>query len=449
VKISNISIIVLGVAGLALGGCHLYNNDQPTGCAGYIGCSATEARKGTQIGLVPDVDGGTVSHVTHAINKGCGMMVPDGTMPTIVGKPNGYTHFTVMATGATLQGTIPSKAGPRTFWVRVPADYDPNHKYRLQYVGQGCGGYGVANTSTIQFFKGDEEVIYVALDIPTDMANQDCYDNRDGPNSQEWEAFQLFQEFVDSHYCVDNNRVYISGYSTGGWLTDMWGCYFAGDGQHPWNGKPGTIPTSMSSSVSGTQLTSRANVVPLDGSVGDGPLMSEAGGSTDAPAAEVPGGSTDAGGGNANDTGPAYVPTAGAARAFAPEYHIRAQMGISGGEPDNNPPCNGPVAAIWIHDLMDGNAYAGNFNIALPRVLRMNSCGSTDPVAAPKVPWHEDIMGVGVCKQYTGCPKNYPVVFCTTDGQGHADQHGIAIPGYAAFANEMEAAAGLQPAMGH
>ena len=62
-KISNISIIVLGVAGLALGGCHLYNNDQPTGCAGYIGCSATEARKGTQIGLVPDVDGGTVSHV--------------------------------------------------------------------------------------------------------------------------------------------------------------------------------------------------------------------------------------------------------------------------------------------------------------------------------------------------------------------------------------------------
>jgi poly(3-hydroxybutyrate) depolymerase len=448
VKISNIISIVLGVAGLALGGCHLYNNDQPTACAGYIGCSAVEAQKGKQIGLMPDVDGGSTSRALHAINTGCGMQVPDGTMPTIPGMPKGYTHFTVMATGATLQGTIPTKAGPRTFWVRVPADYDPTHKYRLQYIGQGCGGYEVANTSTVQFFKGDEEVIYVALDIPRDMANQDCYDNRDGPKSQEWEAFQLFQDFVDSHYCVDNNRVYVSGYSTGGWLTDMWGCYFAGDGLQPWNGKPMAIPASMSSSVDGTQLTSRANVVPLDASVGDAPkdaLVSEAGGSADAPAAADASMSDALSNSNGGD---AYIPTAGQ-RMFAPEYHIRAQMGISGGEPDNNPPCNGPIAAIWIHDLMDGNAYSGNHDIALPRVLKMNSCGSTDPDKAPQAPWHEDIMGTGVCKQYTGCPKAYPVVFCTTVGQGHADQHGIAIPGFTTFANEMEAAAGLKPTSGH
>jgi hypothetical protein len=154
----------------------------------------------------------------------------------------------------------------------------------------------------------------------------------------------------------------------------------------------------------------------------------------------------------ADDSAP-YVPNPGQ-RLFAPEYHIRIQAGISGGEPDNNPPCNGPIAAIWIHDLMDSNAYSQNYDVALPRVLKMNGCGKQangtvpGPDAQPKIPWHEDIMGAGVCKQFTSCPKNYPVVFCTTNGLGHADQHAIVIPGWTTFFKETEAAAGLTPAMG-
>jgi hypothetical protein len=138
-----------------------------------------------------------------------------------------------------------------------------------------------------------------------------------------------------------------------------------------------------------------------------------------------------------------YVPAAGA-RMFAPEYHIRAQMGVSGSEPANNPPCNGPVAAIWIHDLTDGNPYAGNHDVALPRVLKMNGCTNLNQNdQSQMMPWHEDIMGTGVCKKYTSCPAKYPVVFCTTTGLGHADQHGIAIPGFTKFEEEMEMAAGL------
>jgi hypothetical protein len=250
----------------------------------------------------------------------------------------------------------------------VPADYDPNHKYRTVYIGQGCGGYEVANTQTLQLFNGkvggEEEAIYVALDIPTDMANQDCYDNRAGLQSQEWEAFELFHSVVDANYCVDNDNVFVSGYSTGGWLTNMWGCYFAGDGQHPWNG--------------------------------------QVGGSADA-----------------------------APRKFAPRYHIRGQAAVSGGEPDNNPPCNGPIAAIWIHDLMDNNAYSQNHDVALPRVLRMNGCEGSRTA-----PWHEDVAGAGICVQYTDCPARYPVVFCTTTGQGRTDQHYRAVPAFKLFFDE-------------
>jgi poly(3-hydroxybutyrate) depolymerase len=451
------------VASVALGGCHLYNNDNDnTACSGYLGCSRSQG----QIGIQPPVDPCTGKvYIPRTTNVGCGKDLPAMQIPTVKDKPTGYTHYMVQGTGDTLAAMQPTKVGPRTFWVRVPQDYDPSHKYRTVYIGQGCGGYNVANTSTVQFFKettgGDEEAIYVALDIPTDMANQDCYDNRDGPASQEWEAFQLFHDLIDDTYCVDNNRVYISGYSTGGWLTNMWGCYFAGDGYHPWNGVPGTIAPMSIETPAGTELTSRA------GQVGDGGTATDsgsAGGSGGAGAGGAGGadqgsagqsGSAGSGGAGAAGAGAAGAGGAGGMsapatggcvpRKFAREYHIRAQSGISGGEPDNNPPCNGPIAAIWIHDLGDSNAYTANHDIALPRVLKMNGCFSKTPKTKP---WHEDIMGVGVCVQYTDCPAAYPVVFCTTTGQGHADQHERAIPGYNAFWKEMEAAAGLKPASG-
>jgi hypothetical protein len=298
-----------------------------------------------------------------AINAGCGKPLPAAQPQTVPGKPTGYMHYTVMGTGATLDGTIPEKAGPRTFWVRVPADYNPNRKYRTVYLGQGCGGYNVANTATFPLYNeklgGTEQAIYVALDIPTDMANQDCYDNRDGPRSQEWEAFELIHSVVDGNYCVDNDNVFVSGYSTGGWLTNMWGCYFAGDGEHPWNGQAG------------------------------------------GPGSATP-------------------------RRFAPRYHLRGQAAVSGGEPDNNPPCNGPIAAIWIHDTNDSNPYTANHTLALNRVLKMNGCFATNP---PTKPWHDE-RWPGVCVQYTDCPAAYPVVFCTTSGLSKGNQSEKAVPAF-------------------
>jgi poly(3-hydroxybutyrate) depolymerase len=230
---------------------------------------------------------------------------------------------------------------------------------------------------------------------------------------------------VDSNFCVDNDRVYATGYSTGGWLQNMWGCYFAGDGLHPWNGTPGKIAS----------LTSRANNVSDAGSgngASDGPMSvpPDAAPTADSGAAGAPGGSEV----ETFPDGPAYIPTAGQ-RKFAPEYHVRAQAGVSGGEPDNNPPCNGPVAAFWIHDLLDPNAYSANHTTALERVLRMNGCFSNNP---PTAPWHEDVLGKGVCVEYTACPAAYPVIFCTTNMYGHGAQDARAVPGFNLFFNELE-----------
>jgi hypothetical protein len=330
-----------------------------TGLAGtgVAGTSAVAGASGTS--------GGAGSPGGPVVSPGCGLPLPASEVQTVPGKPTGYTHFTVMATGATLQGSNPAKAGPRTFWVRVPVDYDPNHPYHVVYVGQGCGGFNVANTSTYPLYSeavgGSEQAVYVALDIPADMANQDCYDTGSGGASQEWEAFALIHGFVEAHFCVDNDHVYVGGYSTGGTLANMWGCYFAGDGA-----KPASDPSRP--------------------------------------------------------------------RLFAPRYHVRAQAAVASLEPQNDPTCNGPVAGFWIQDLMDPVPYAGA-QAARDRVLRMNAC-----TGSPTQPWHPEILGMGVCVQYTSCPAGYPVVFCTTTGFGHADQHERAVPGFKLFFDEVSAA---------
>jgi hypothetical protein len=294
---------------------------------------------------------------------GCGKPLPSNQIATVPGLPTGYTQFTVMGTGANLtDAPIAEYAAPRTFWVRVPADYDPNRAYRVVYIGQGCGGYDQANISTYQLFNeaygGTEQAIYVALDIPRDMANQDCYDIGDGLRSQEWEAFQLFQGFVDDHYCVDLNRIYVAGYGPGGSLANMWGCYFAG-----W-------PTRQ--------------------------------------------------------------------RKFAPRYHLRGQVAVMAGEPDEQPTCGGPVAALWLHDVNYSTPIASDI-AALARVGRVNGCDTNYDDASLQVPWHADGQGIGdVCRKFVGCPADSPVVFCTTRGEGFTDQHERVIPAARLFFEDTE-----------
>jgi hypothetical protein len=360
-----------GAAGTsALGGASA-SGTAGSGAGGTAGASASAGTNG--LGGASGAAGAGGAPTRQRPPSGCGRPLPKDQPETVPGTAKGYLHFTVMGTGATLAGPEPAKAGPRTFWVRPPADYDPNHKYRVVYLGQSCGGYQIANTNTYALYQqaggGNEEAIYVALDVPENMANADCYDYRAGPSSQEWEAFELIHSAVDETYCVDDDNVFVSGYSAGGYLANMWGCYFAGDGAHPWNGTPGGDPQAP-------------------------------------------------------------------ARRFAPWYHVRGQASIAGGDPDNNPPCNGAVAGLWIADNTDGHTPVDASKAALARVLEMNGCAGAN---SPTVPWHTELTGSGGCVEYTSCPKEHPVIFCTTAGFGHSDQHQLAIAAFNLFFDEATA----------
>ncbi len=199
-------------------------NTGNTGNAGSDGGSSSGGTGGS--GVIPSPGDKPLR------SSGCGQPLPAEQVPTIPGSRTGYTEFKVMQTGANLVATNPARAGERQFFVRVPTDYNPETAYRIVYIGQGCGAQHAGKTNTFAMFNeaqgGDEQAIYVGLSVPDNNANPGCYDNNTGPESQEWEAFDLIHTFVEGKYCVDNNRIFVIGYSTGGWLANMWGCYFGG-----------------------------------------------------------------------------------------------------------------------------------------------------------------------------------------------------------------------------
>jgi hypothetical protein len=104
--------------------------------------------------------------------------------------------------------------------------------------------------------------------------------------------------------------------------------------------------------------------------------------------------------------------------AFARGGVIRGIATAAGGLRKDRPtPSRIPFAAILLTGAGDtSNPITGATGSALARdlVLQTNGCVGTATVDWPAMP---------SCKQYTGCPAAYPVIWCTPDG-GHTDGGG-------------------------
>jgi poly(3-hydroxybutyrate) depolymerase len=121
--------------------------------------------------------------------------------------------------------------------------------------------------------------------------------------------------------------------------------------------------------------------------------------------------------------------------AFADK--LRGAVQVSGTEPLRLPACtSGPLSAFFIHDKLDAaQPYAADLP-ACTRILMDNGCGvaTCDPTdivhTKPYVPIGTAPPAGTKCVQWSGCPAAFPVVFCTTTGQGHLDQQQWAIAAF-------------------
>jgi polyhydroxybutyrate depolymerase len=153
--------------------------------------------------------------------SGGGMSMPMGPMPTAgcmqpapVEEPQKWLEKAI--TVANLPADQQEAFATRRYFVRLPVAYDHTKKYPVVFYGPGCGAKNVESTPMMDQIKND--AIHVFL-----LQKNDCFSTGSYP-SPEVPYFTQALDEIQAKYCTDSSRVFVSGYSSGGWLSNVLAC---------------------------------------------------------------------------------------------------------------------------------------------------------------------------------------------------------------------------------
>ena len=176
-----------------------------TGAAGSAaGGSTGTAGAGTGTGGA----GGPPAGVQSGMSDGCGKAAMDPLSK--------YVMHNIMVTLTT------TKAGSwnnRVYYIDLPAMYDSSKPYPILFGGAGCGGAPNTNGSSGGFGVLPTNNTN-AIQIGLSYTNGSCF-AQGGADNHEAPYFDAVLKEVESNYCVDKGRVFVGGYSSGGWLGYM------------------------------------------------------------------------------------------------------------------------------------------------------------------------------------------------------------------------------------
>jgi poly(3-hydroxybutyrate) depolymerase len=137
-------------------------------------------------------------------------------------QPNGsYFEYHMSVSGPDLDANMQPKMRDRRYYVRLPANYDQTAPNRVVYIGPGCGG----NTATevLQLHKTDMDGAILVAVMPLPEFGG-CFDET--VNSVEYPFFDALHKKIESSFCVDPDRQFYAGFSTGARLGYMLDCVF-------------------------------------------------------------------------------------------------------------------------------------------------------------------------------------------------------------------------------
>jgi poly(3-hydroxybutyrate) depolymerase len=128
--------------------------------------------------------------------------------------PGSWVHYTV-----TITPPPPRGVDTRDYFIKLPPSYDRAKPYRLVFEGPGCNNPG---TNVIDYARpaGAEGVIQIGLAPEAELGK--CFELRN--DSVEYKFFDTVYAIAQDKLCFDQHRVFISGFSSGSWLSNMIGC---------------------------------------------------------------------------------------------------------------------------------------------------------------------------------------------------------------------------------
>lgn len=107
----------------------------------------------------------------------------------------------------------------RRYWTKLPTSYDGTKPVPAVFYGPGCGASGVEGSPLDASIKDSAMRVFV-------IGTGGCFDTK-GPEP-ETGYFNAVLDDVQAKYCTDKGKVFVSGYSSGAWLSMLLSCT-AGD----------------------------------------------------------------------------------------------------------------------------------------------------------------------------------------------------------------------------
>jgi poly(3-hydroxybutyrate) depolymerase len=197
------------------------------------GASTTDSAGDASAGEIPDGDAGTGGTGAPVIHPG-GCTVA----PAAADSSTQFIEKIVMVTGVdpALITKYPVNNGAqfnwtkRNYFLRLPMNYDPTKAYPVDMAATGCAGNettGSSGSYTLPSASGGQpDSIQIGLSyVTSNAANPSCVAFTDDyVDSPEPEYISAVIDDVRAKYCVDNSKIFVNGYSSGAFEAVMSGC---------------------------------------------------------------------------------------------------------------------------------------------------------------------------------------------------------------------------------
>lgn len=185
--------------------------------AGEAGTSSTAGAPGTAGSAGTGAGGGTFT-VPRGNSAGCTKAAPAGD------NPDDFNKHEVDVTGVdpAFIAEFPPSPGNnggytythRNYYVKLPADYDPSKSYPVTFGGGGCGNSsGDSGKGGGQQPKG---MTAIQIGLSYVYHGGACFED-DHANTPEPAYFDAVMKDISANYCIDLEKVFVGGWSSGAW----------------------------------------------------------------------------------------------------------------------------------------------------------------------------------------------------------------------------------------
>jgi poly(3-hydroxybutyrate) depolymerase len=196
------------------------------GGSGAAGATVTGTAGGTGVGggsATPGAAGATGTGGATGLtgmSAGCGMDPTEGT-----GKFNKHM-VTVTGVASTVKAATGGASWTnRVYFLDLPSGYDSKKAYPILFGGGGCGGAINSNGDNGGFGvlpSNNKDAIQIGMSYVWPQGGGACFDD-DGADTPDLPYFDAILKEVETNYCVDKGKVFVGGYSSGGWESYMLG----------------------------------------------------------------------------------------------------------------------------------------------------------------------------------------------------------------------------------